>query len=232
MMKLRKSDARGHTQIDWLDSRHSFSFGQYEAPEHMGFRALRVINDDRVAPGQGFGTHGHRDMEILTYVLSGALAHKDSLGTGSTILRGDVQVMSAGTGIRHSEFNPSAAEPVHFLQIWFLPDRSGLAPRYEQKRVAVVAEPGRLHLIGSKDGRDGSVVIHQDVALYAGRLRAGDAAELALDAGRHAWVHVVEGSVTLNGIALNEGDAAALDAPVKLALTAAGESEVLVFDLA
>ncbi len=232
MIKLRKSDARGHTQIDWLDSRHSFSFGEYRAPEHMGFRALRVINDDRVAPGQGFGTHGHRDMEILTYVLSGALAHKDSLGTGSTILRGDVQVMSAGTGIRHSEFNPSPAEPVHFLQIWFLPERTGLLPRYEQKRVPVVTEPGRLHLIGSKDGRDGSVVIHQDVALHAGRLRPGDRAELTLAPGRHAWVHVAAGSVTLNGLTLDEGDAGSLGAPELLALVAQTESEVLVFDLA
>lgn len=232
MMKLRKSDARGHTQIDWLDSRHSFSFGQYMAPEHMGFRALRVINDDRVAPGQGFGTHGHRDMEILTYVLSGALAHKDSLGTGSTILRGDVQVMSAGTGIRHSEFNPSSAEPAHFLQIWFLPDRNGLTPRYEQKRIPVVTEPGRLHLIGSKDGREGSVVIHQDVVLHAGRLRPGEKAELALAPGRQAWIHVAEGSVTLNGVTLDQGDAASLAASDGLALMAQRESEVLAFDLA
>ena len=231
-MQLRKSETRGHTRIDWLDSRHSFSFGQYMAPENMGFRDLRVINDDRVAPGQGFGTHGHRDMEILTYVLSGALAHKDSLGTGSTIQRGDVQVMSAGTGIRHSEFNPSQDEPVHFLQIWFLPDRAGLPPRYEQKRMAVEAEPGRLHLIGSQDGRDGSVTIHQDVALHAGRLRPGDKVALALAPGRHAWVHVAEGSVTLNGAKLGVGDAAAFDAPVSLALAAESDSEILVFDLA
>src|SRR5438067_2753920 len=174
MITLRPAEARGRTALDWLDSRHTFSFSDYYDPEQMGFRSLRVINDDRVAPGGGFGTHGHRDMEILTYVLEGALEHRDSLGTGSVIRRGDLQRMSAGTGIRHSEFNPSPSEPVHFLQIWLLPERSGLRPGYEQKTFPDAEKRGRLRLVAARDGREGAVTIHQDVDLYAALLASGE----------------------------------------------------------
>jgi len=232
MITLRPASERGRTQIDWLDSRHSFSFGHYVDPRHMGFRSLRVINDDRVTPGAGFPTHGHRDMEILTYVLDGALAHKDSLGTGSTIRRGDVQVMSAGTGIRHSEFNPSADAATHFLQIWFLPARQGLPPRYDQKRVRVLDEPGRLHLIAAPDaGSDGAVVVHQDVRLHAGLLRAGDKAEHQVAPGRGVWVQVASGEIELDGHRLGAGDGAAIEDEARLTIVARAESEVLVFDL-
>ena len=197
----------------------------------MGFRALRVINDDRVAPGGGFPTHGHADMEIVSYVLEGALAHKDSIGTGSVIRPGDVQRMSAGTGVRHSEFNESRTEPVHFLQIWILPDRRGHAPGYEQKTFPEAERRGRLRLVASNDGREGSVSLHQDVALWAGVLEEGQKAEVPLGAGRHAWVHVARGAVTVNGRRLAEGDGAALSDERALALEGHG-GEVLVFDLA
>jgi redox-sensitive bicupin YhaK (pirin superfamily) len=231
MLTLSPAAARGRTRIDWLDSRHTFSFGEWYDPAHMGFRALRVINDDRVAPGGGFPTHGHADMEIVSYVLEGALAHKDSIGTGSVIRPGDVQRMSAGTGVRHSEFNESRTEPVHFLQIWILPDRRGHAPGYEQKTFPEAERRGRLRLVASPDGRDGSVSLHQDVALWAGVLEEGQKAEVPLGAGRHAWVHVARGAVTVNGRRLAEGDGAALSDERALALEGHG-GEVLVFDLA
>jgi redox-sensitive bicupin YhaK (pirin superfamily) len=231
MMTLSPAAARGHTDIGWLDSRHTFSFGEWYDPAHMGFRALRVINDDRVAPGGGFPTHGHADMEIVSYVLEGALEHKDSIGTGSVIRPGDVQRMSAGTGVRHSEFNASRSEPVHFLQIWILPDRRGHKPGYEQKAFSDAERQGRLRLVASPDGREGSVTLHQDVALYAALLDEGEKASLTLGAGRHAWVHVARGSVTLNGKKLGEGDGAALTDERTVSLDGHG-GEVLVFDLA
>jgi quercetin 2,3-dioxygenase len=238
MITVRPAAERGSSRIDWLDSRHTFSFAEYHDPAHMGFRALRVINDDRVAPGAGFPTHGHADMEILSYVLSGALEHKDSLGTGSVIRPGDVQRMSAGTGVRHSEWNASSSEPVRFLQIWLIPERRGLPAGYEQKTFGEADRRGRLRLVGSRDGADGSVTIHQDVRLYAGLLAAGEKAALELQPGRHAWVQVARGAVTLDGRALAEGDGAAVTGQQALALVGAGaadagdSSEVLVFDLA
>ena len=232
MLTLRRSNDRGHAQHGWLDSRHTFSFADYHDPAHMGFRALRVINEDRVDPAMGFGTHPHRDMEILSYVLEGGLAHKDSLGTGSIIRPGDVQRMSAGTGVTHSEFNASSTEPVHFLQIWLLPEQRGLEPSYEQKHFAVDQRRGRLQLVASRDGREGSLTVHQDVAVYDALLSAKERAELSLGKGRHAWVQVARGSVKLNGETLVAGDGAALSAEPGLALEGLEEAEVLVFDLA
>ena len=232
MIAVRKAAERGRTEIDWLDSRHSFSFGHYMDPAQMGFRALRVINDDRVAPGGGFATHGHRDMEILTWVLDGALAHEDSLGNGSTITPGEAQVMSAGTGILHSEFNPSETNPVHLLQIWMLPDRPGLAPRYDQKRFPVADQPGKLHLVGARDGRDGAVVIHQDLELWIGNLRPGDKVEHKLAPGRHAWIHVARGAASVNGRRLEAGDGAAVTAEKALEIAGEADAQVLLFDLA
>jgi quercetin 2,3-dioxygenase len=231
MLTISPAADRGHTKIDWLDSHHTFSFGEYHDPAHMGFRALRVINDDRVEAGRGFPTHGHADMEILSYVLEGALEHRDSIGTGSVIRPGDVQRMTAGSGVRHSEFNGSKTEPVHFLQIWIIPDRRGHAPGYEQKTFPEAERRGKLRLVGSQDGRDGSVTLHQDVALYAGVLDEGQKAELAIGPGRHAWVHVARGAVTVNGKRLGEGDGAALSDERALAIEGHG-GEVLVFDLA
>jgi redox-sensitive bicupin YhaK (pirin superfamily) len=231
MVTLSPAAARGHTDIGWLDSHHTFSFGEWYDPKHMGFRSLRVINDDRVAPGGGFPTHGHADMEIVSYVLEGALAHKDSIGTGSVIRPGDVQRMSAGTGVRHSEFNDSKTEPVHFLQIWIVPDRRGHAPGYEQKNFPEAERRGRLRLVASQDGREGSVTLHQDVALWAGVLDEGQKAELALAPGRHAWIHVARGAASVNGQRLGEGDGAAVSDETALALEGHG-GEVLVFDLA
>lgn len=232
MLTLRKSEDRGHANHGWLDSYHSFSFADYYDPEHMGYGPLRVINEDRVAPGGGFPTHGHRDMEIISYVLDGALAHRDSIGTGSVIRPGDVQRMTAGTGIRHSEFNDSADEPVHFLQIWLFPERDGLAPGYEQRSFADDERRGRLRLIASRDGQDGSVVVHQDVRLYAAVLDAGQAVAHGLAPGRTAWVQVARGAATLNGRALRAGDGAAVTGETALALTAEADgSEVLLFDL-
>jgi quercetin 2,3-dioxygenase len=231
MLILSPAAKRGHTDIGWLDSRHTFSFGEWHDPAHMGFRALRVINDDRVAPGGGFPTHAHADMEIVSYVLEGALAHKDSIGTGSVIRPGDVQRMSAGTGVRHSEFNESRSEPVHFLQIWIIPDRRGHAPGYEQKTFPEAERRGRLRLVASRDGREGSVTLHQDVTLWVGVLDEGQKAELPLAAGRHAWVHVARGAATVNGTRLGEGDGAALSDERAVSLEGHG-GEVLVFDLA
>lgn len=218
--------------MGWLSSRHSFSFGHYYDPAHMGFRALRVINEDRVIPGAGFPTHPHRDMEIISYVLDGGLAHKDTLGTSSTIRPGDVQRMSAGTGIRHSEYNASADAPVHFLQIWILPEREGMPAGYEQKNFSDEEKRGRLRLVGSHDGRDGSITIHQDVDLYATLLEEGDAVTHSLNPDRHAWVQVARGTATLNGIELRAGDGAAVSNETALTIASSTGAEVLLFDLA
>jgi quercetin 2,3-dioxygenase len=232
MINVRHAKERGAANFGWLDSRHTFSFGDYYDPKQMGFGPLRVINEDRVSPGKGFGTHGHRDMEIISYVLEGALEHKDSIGTGSVIRPGDVQVMSAGTGIRHSEFNHSKTEPVHFLQIWVVPDREGIAPRYEQKTFPDADKRGRLRLVGSSDGRDGSVVIHQDVELFAAILNAGEQVALPLSTGRKAWLQVVRGAVVMNGQELDIGDGAAVEGEPALTVTARVDgTEVLMFDL-
>ncbi|MFN4090883.1 MAG: pirin family protein [Alphaproteobacteria bacterium] len=232
MIKVRRSDERGHANFGWLDSRHSFSFGHYRDPAHMGFSDLRVINEDRVAPGAGFDMHPHRDMEIVTWVLEGALAHRDSLGNGSVIRPGDVQRMTAGTGILHSEHNASDKEPVHLLQIWILPDRTGLAPGYEEKRFAPEDLAGRLRLVAARDGRDGAVTIHQDAELHIGRLEAGDAVTHALAPGRTAWVQVARGAVAVGGVALAQGDAAAVTGESGLDIAADAAAEVLLFDLA
>lgn len=231
MISLRPAEQRGHAQFGWLDSYHSFSFGDYQDPAHMGFRALRVINEDRVEPGRGFGTHPHRDMEIISYVLEGALEHKDSMGTGSTIVPGDVQRMTAGTGVTHSEFNHSKAEPVHFLQIWILPERARLAPSYEQKRFSEEERQGKLRCVAARDGEGGAVTVHQDVALYAGLLARGERVTHNVQRG-HAWVQVARGAVTLNGTALKEGDGAAVTDEKELAIEATADAEILVFDLA
>jgi quercetin 2,3-dioxygenase len=232
MITVRRAEERGQAHFGWLDSRHTFSFGHYHDPAHMGFGALRVINEDRVQPAGGFATHGHSDMEIVSYVLDGALAHKDSLGNGSVIRPGDVQRMSAGTGIRHSEFNHSKTTPVHFLQIWFLPERQGLTPGYEQKHFAPEEKRNRLRLVAARDGRDGAVTVHQDVDLYAGTLATGAKVSHALKPGRRAWVQVAKGGVTLNGQLLRQGDGAAVTGVATLALEALDDAEVLVFDLA
>jgi quercetin 2,3-dioxygenase len=231
-LTLRKAEDRGKANFGWLDSRHSFSFGDYRDPKHMGFGPLRVINDDRVVPGAGFPEHGHRDMEIVSYVLEGALEHRDSIGTGSVIRPGDVQRMSAGTGIRHSEFNASKAEPVHFLQIWIVPEREGLKPSYEQKAFQDREKDGKLRLVGSRDGRDGSVTIHRDVDVYAALLSRGLAVTHTLRAGRGAWVHVARGAVSLNGVPLKAGDGAAVTTPETLHLDQADDAELLLFDTA
>lgn len=232
MITVRHAKERGTANFGWLDSRHTFSFGEYHDPAQMGFGPLRVINEDRVSPGQGFATHGHRDMEIISYVLEGALEHKDSIGTGSVIRPGDVQVMSAGTGIRHSEFNHSKTEPVHFLQIWVVPDRHGIAPRYEQKTFPEAEKRGRLRLVGSTDGRDGSVVIHQDVGLFAALLNAGENVTHALAAGRKGWIQLLRGAVALDGHDLVAGDGAAIANEGGVSVTAkVDNTEILVFDL-
>ncbi|NJK64242.1 MAG: pirin family protein [Synechococcaceae cyanobacterium SM2_3_1] len=232
MMKLRRRHERGHANFGWLDSYHSFSFGNYYDPEHMGFRSLRVINDDNIAAGSGFGTHPHRDMEIITYVLEGAVEHKDSLGTGSIIRPGEIQRMTAGTGILHSEYNPSDTELTHLLQIWILPQQQGLEPSYEQKVTHMEETPGQLKLIAAADGSHGAVTIHQDVALYAGKLQAGDQISYALQPNRHAWIQVARGTLHLNGQELQAGDGAAISDELSLDLRATGEAEVLLFDLA
>ncbi len=232
MLEIRKAADRGTADLGWLRSRHTFSFADYYDQHHMGFGPLRVINEDRVAPGQGFGTHGHQDMEIISYVLEGALEHRDSIGTGSVIRPGDVQVMSAGTGIRHSEFNHSKTEPVHFLQIWIVPDRRGIAPRYDQKRFPDDEKRGRLRLIGSTNGEDGSVIIHQDVKLFASILSGDAEVEQPLPRGRQAWLQVARGSVEANGNRLDAGDGAAVHEESTLRLkTAADSAEILLFDL-
>lgn len=231
-MEIRLGSERGVADHGWLRSFHTFSFAEYYDPEHMGFRALRVINEDRVAAGQGFGRHPHRDMEIVSYVLAGELEHRDSLGNGQIIRPGDVQRMTAGTGVLHSEFNPSASAPVHFLQIWIEPGRRGLTPGYEQRHFSVDERRGRLRLVGSRDGRDGSITIHQDVNLYAAILGAGDGVSHTVPAGRHAWVHVARGELEIGGRALGAGDAVSASGGERLELRATGEAEVLVFDLA
>ncbi|MBL8603057.1 MAG: pirin family protein [Myxococcales bacterium] len=232
MITLRPAHARGHVDHGWLDSHHSFSFADYYDPAHMGFRALRVINEDRVAPGRGFGTHGHRDMEIISYVLDGGLEHRDSLGTGSVIRPGDVQRMTAGTGVRHSEFNASKTDPVHFLQIWIVPEARDLEPSYEEKRFSEDEKRGRLRLVASRDARDGAVKVHQDVSLYATVLREGESVTHPLAPGRHAWVHVARGGAVVNGQRLDAGDAAALSDEAAVVITGRDEGEVLLFDLA
>ena len=233
MHMLRPSDERGHADFGWLNSRHSFSFGHYFDPQHIGFGALRVINEDRVAPGAGFDTHGHRDMEIISYVLDGALEHEDSIGTGSVIRPGDVQRMSAGTGIRHSEYNHSKTDPVHFLQIWIVPERDGLQPGYEQKSFPPEDRRGRrLRLLGSRDGRDGSITIHQDVDLYGALLESGDAVVFDLRDGRKAWIQVARGSVTVDGQPLAAGDGLGVLDVDGIEITAKEDAEVLLFDLA
>jgi len=227
MIQLRKANDRGHANHGWLDSWHTFSFADYHDLAHVQFSTLRVINEDRVAPGEGFPTHPHRDMEIITYVLEGALEHKDSLGTGSVIRPGEVQRMSAGTGIRHSEFNHSQTEPVHFLQIWVLPDRQGVQPGYEQKRIGLDSQ---LRLVASPDGHDGSVAIHQDVRIYAARLNGNEVTH-TLAPGRRAWLQVARGALKLNGTTLQAGDGAGIENEPTLRLAADGSAEVLLFDL-
>ncbi|HYX92052.1 MAG TPA: pirin family protein [Myxococcaceae bacterium] len=232
MISLRRSEERGHFDFGWLDTRHTFSFADYHDPKHMGFRSLRVINEDRVQPGRGFGKHPHRDMEILTYVLEGVLQHEDSMGHGSAIRAGDVQRMSAGTGVLHSEFNGSTTDLVHFLQIWILPERPGLSPSYEQKTFSAAEKKGRLRLLASRDGRDGSLAVHQDAALYASILGPGERTGLTLERGRHAWVQVARGSVRVNGHALQAGDGARISEETRLDFACDREAEFLVFDLA
>jgi redox-sensitive bicupin YhaK (pirin superfamily) len=231
MIRVRKASERGHFDHGWLDTYHTFSFARYYDPRHMGFRALRVINEDRVAPGTGFGTHPPEDMEIVTYVLDGALAHRDSLGTGSTIRPGELQRMTAGTGIVHSEFNPSDAEPVHFYQIWLEPEREGLEPSYEQRAFPEAEWRNRLRLVASPDGHDGSLTIRQDARLYLGTLDGGQEVSHELTPGRHAWLQVLRGDVTLNGLALSAGDGAALGDEAGLVIRSDRPSEVLLFDL-
>ena len=232
MISLRKSADRGYADHGWLKSYHSFSFAGYHDPEQMGFGNLLVINEDRIAPGTGFGTHSHRDMEIVSYVLDGAIGHKDSIGNGASIIPGEVQRMSAGTGIAHSEFNHAADKTTHFLQIWILPKQAGIEPGYEQKTFSDADKRGRLRLVASPDGRDGSVTIHADASLYAGLIDGAERAELALDPKRLAYVHLVRGKLQVNGVALAAGDAAQLAQEARLTLEQGQGAEVLVFDLA
>jgi redox-sensitive bicupin YhaK (pirin superfamily) len=232
MFQVRKAERRGHFDHGWLDTYHTFSFGDYYDPAHMGFRSLRVINDDRVQPGRGFGMHGHRDMEIVTYVLEGELAHKDSLGSGSVLRAGELQRMTAGTGVRHSEFNPSATVPVHLYQIWLLPERQGLTPSYEQLAVAAAEKQGRFRLVAAPDGTDGAMTIHQDARLYLAALEPGQAVTHPLANGRSAWLQVLRGRVELGGHDLAAGDGVAVTDEDAVAVRAADPSEVLLFDLA
>ena len=231
MLAIRPANERGLANLGWLNSRHTFSFGHYYDPQFMGYGPLRVINEDRVNPGQGFGTHGHSDMEIISYVLDGALEHKDSLGTGSIIRPGDVQRMTAGTGVRHSEYNASDADPVHFLQIWIMPEKDGLEPSYEQTTFSKQDKQGRLRLVGSRDGREGSVTIHQDADLYASLLGAEDAVSYELGDGRNGWVQVARGSVRLNGNELAAGDGVALKGAQSLTIDGLDDAEILLFDM-
>ena len=229
---VRPSAERGRAEHGWLDSRHTFSFADYYDPRHMGFGPLRVINEDRVAPSEGFPTHGHRDMEIVSYVISGALRHQDSMGNGSAIRPGEVQVMSAGAGVRHSEYNDSASDPVHFLQIWILPEAAGLPPRYAQKAFPAAETAGRLRLVVSRDGRDGSLAIRQDADLYAARLAAGESVTHALKPGRLAWAQIVEGGATVNGVDVKAGDGVAIEAADAVTIAAGAEgAELLLFDM-
>lgn len=230
-LRVRRAAERGHAKYDWLDTWHTFSFDTYYDPAHMGFRALRVINEDRVRPGEGFGMHGHRDMEIITCVLEGALEHRDSLGTGSVLRPGEFQRMSAGTGIRHSEFNPSSAEPVHLYQIWLLPNQKGLRPSYEQKAFGEEERWGRLRLVASPDARDGSLLIHQDARVYLSTLAADEEVWHELQPGRSAWLQVLRGEVVLNGQSLGTSDGAAVNDEISLAIRATEPAEVMLFDL-
>ena len=232
MLQIRHAADRGAANLGWLDSRHTFSFADYHDPQFMGFGPLRVINEDRVQPGQGFGTHGHRDMEIISYVLDGALEHQDSMGNGSVIRPGDVQRMSAGTGVRHSEFNHSQSEVVHFLQIWILPEREGAPPSYDERTFGDDEKRGRLRLIGSRDGRDGSVVIHRDVDLYAALLADGDEVAHRARDGRKIWLQAARGSVSVNGEKLTAGDGVAVVGERKLTVRGLADAEVLLFDMA
>lgn len=232
MITIRKSEDRGHFDLGWLDTYHTFSFDQYYDPAHTHFRSLRVINEDRVSPNQGFPTHSHRDMEIITYILSGALEHRDSMGNGSVIRPGDVQRMTAGTGVSHSEFNPSESEAVHLLQIWILPKAHGLPPGYEEKAFAEEERRGRLRLIASEDGREGSVAINQDAQVYATLLDAGQIVTHALQPNRHAWLQVARGTLRLNELELKQGDGAAISKESDFTIEAHDQAELLVFDLA
>ena len=232
MIKVRPSAERGQTQAGWLDSHHTFSFNRYYDPRYMGFRGLRVINEDFVAPAQGFGTHSHNDMEILSYVVAGALEHRDSSGGSGVIRPGELQRMSAGTGVSHSEFNGSETEPVHFLQIWIVPERDGLTPAYEQRAFSEDERRGRLRLIASRGGDDGSVTIHQNVKVYAALLATGDEVSYALDGDRHAWIQVVKGAVSVNHTPLRAGDGAAISEENALNIRASEDAEILLFDLA
>jgi redox-sensitive bicupin YhaK (pirin superfamily) len=231
MITIRPAGERGHARHDWLDSYHSFSFADYYDPQHMGVSNLRVINDDTVVPGGGFATHGHRDMEIVSYVLEGALEHRDSMGNGSVIRPGDVQLMSAGTGVTHSEYNHSDADPVHFLQIWLLPNRKGVEPGYAQKQFPDGERYGRLRLLVSPDGRDGSLAAHQDALLYGGLLTAGEKLTHTLDGGRRGYLHVARGAISLNGSPLRTGDGARIEQESDLRLEGLEDAEILVFDL-
>ncbi len=231
MLTLRRADERGHHNFGWLDTNHTFSFGQYHDPRHVGFRALRVINEDRVQPGAGFGEHGHANMEIISHVLDGALEHKDSLGTGSIIRPGDVQRMSAGTGIHHSEFNGSKDKPVHFLQIWLLPDKQGITPGYEQKTFGDERN-GQLRLVAARDGRDGALTIHQDTDLYAGVFKPGEKITHRFAEGRHGWVQIARGGVEINDHILQPGDGLAISDLAEIEMEALSDAEVLLFDLA
>jgi redox-sensitive bicupin YhaK (pirin superfamily) len=231
MITLRPSSERGHANHGWLDSHHSFSFADYYDEAHMGFGPLRVINEDRVQPGMGFGTHGHRDMEIISYVLDGELSHRDDIGNGSVIVPGDVQRMSAGRGVRHSEFNPSRERPVHFLQIWIIPAQQGIPASYEQSHLSEAERQGKLALLAAPEGQGGAVTIHQDARVYAGLFDGTEAAALAIASGRRAYVHVARGDVTVNGKALHAGDAALLEDEPEVRLGSGRQAEVLVFDL-
>ena len=231
MITFRDRMSRGASRTGWLDSRHSFSFAEYRDPQHMGFRSLRVINEDRVVPGAGFPPHSHRDMDIISYVLEGTLEHKDSLGNGTRIRPGEVQRMSAGTGITHSEFNPSKTEPVHFLQIWIIPDQRGLPPSYEQKEFPIEQRRGRLRLVADPDARDGALKLHQDARLYLANLHSGDTVVHPVEPGRGIWVQVARGIAALNGIEMREGDGAAAENEKSLELEADTDGEVLLFDL-
>jgi redox-sensitive bicupin YhaK (pirin superfamily) len=231
MINVRRAAERGHFNFGWLDTQHTFSFGEYYDPRNMGFRALRVINEDHVRAGHGFPTHPHRDMEIITYVLEGALEHKDSMGNGTVILPGEVQRMSAGTGVRHSEKNSSTEQDVHLLQIWIIPEEQGLTPSYEQKMFEADEKCGRLRLIASNDGRDGSVTVHQDASLYAALLEPNQEVTHELAAGRHAWAQVARGALEINGQLLQQGDGAAVSGESQLKITGREASEVLLFDL-
>ncbi|WP_437227937.1 pirin family protein [Planctomicrobium sp. SH661] len=231
MIRIRPASERGHANHGWLNAAHTFSFSSYYDPQHMGFRSLRVMNEDRVAPGQGFGTHPHRDMEIVTYVLEGALEHKDSMGNGEVLRPGEFQRMSAGTGITHSEFNPSATEPVHLYQIWLLPERKGIEPSYEQKQFPDTTLRNQLRVVASRDAREGALQIHQDASIYLSRLDSGASVSHTLPPGRHAWLQVLRGSVTLNGQLLQTSDGAAVSDESRLEIVADDAAEIMLFDL-